>query len=88
MEENGIGCGIHYPVPIHLQDAYKALRLRKGSFPVAEMCANEVVSLPMYPELTREQIEYVACQIKVFSRNCQPIAMDRTTPAYAMERSV
>ena len=63
LAEKDIHCGIHYPVPVHLQDAYGFLGLGKGSFPVAEKCAEEFVSLPMFPELTREQIEYVASEI-------------------------
>lgn len=55
-----IGYGIHYPQPIHLQDAYRSLNLPRGSFPVAERCAEEFLSLPMYPELRQDQIEYVA----------------------------
>ncbi len=64
LAEQGIHCGIHYPVPVHLQEAYHFLGLRKGSFPVAEACAEEFVSLPMYAELTPEQIEYVGRQIE------------------------
>lgn len=60
LAENGITCLIHYPLPVHLQDAYASLGLKKGSFPVAEKSAGELLSLPMYPELTREQIVYVA----------------------------
>jgi dTDP-4-amino-4,6-dideoxygalactose transaminase len=60
----GIGCGIHYPVPIHLTEAYKYLGLGRGSFPVAEQCADEFLSLPMFPELTQEQIEYVCSEIR------------------------
>jgi dTDP-4-amino-4,6-dideoxygalactose transaminase len=63
LAEKNIFCGIHYPVPVHLQEAYQSLRLRKGSFPVAEYCAEELVSLPMFPELTREQIEYVVASM-------------------------
>jgi dTDP-4-amino-4,6-dideoxygalactose transaminase len=66
LAERRITCGIHYPVPIHLQDAYRSLGLEKGQFPVAEKGAGEVVSLPMYPELTAEQIEYVADEVKNF----------------------
>lgn len=60
LAEKEIYCGIHYPVPVHLQDAYGNLGLKRGSFPVAEQCCNEVLSLPMCPELTDTQIEYVA----------------------------
>jgi dTDP-4-amino-4,6-dideoxygalactose transaminase len=76
MTEKGIGCGIHYPVPIHLQNAYASLGLARGSYPVAEKCANEVVSLPMFAELTEEQIEYVALTIKSFLRCYRPRAVD------------
>jgi len=64
MAERGVTCGIHYPVPIHLQRAYEFLGLRQGSFPVAERCARELLSLPMYPELTQEQIERVVDTLK------------------------
>jgi len=60
MTAQGVRCGVHYPVPIHLQKAYGFLGLRAGSFPVAERCAGEFLSLPMYPELRDEQIEFVA----------------------------
>jgi dTDP-4-amino-4,6-dideoxygalactose transaminase len=57
MGEKGIGCAIHYPIPVHLQDAYRFLGYQKGAFPVAERCAEEFLSLPMYPELSREQVQ-------------------------------
>jgi dTDP-4-amino-4,6-dideoxygalactose transaminase len=60
LHNQGIGCGIHYPVPIHLQKAYECLGCTRGSFPAAEQSAHEVLSLPMYPELTIEQLERVA----------------------------
>ncbi len=60
LADKDISSGIHYPVPIHLQEAYSFLGQGKNSFPVAEKCAGEFVSLPMFPELTREQIEYVS----------------------------
>lgn len=69
LKEKGIACGIHYPVPIHLQQAYRHLGLGKGSFPVAERCAEEIVSLPMFPELTEEQIHYVVEEIHRFFRS-------------------
>jgi dTDP-4-amino-4,6-dideoxygalactose transaminase len=64
---NSINCGIHYPVPIHLQSAYSSLNLGVGSFPVAELSAAEFLSLPMFPELSRDQIEYVATELKAES---------------------
>jgi dTDP-4-amino-4,6-dideoxygalactose transaminase len=64
LGEKEIGTNIHYPLPVHLQEAYASLGLGKGSFPVAERCAAEFVSLPMFPELTPEQIAFVATEIK------------------------
>ena len=61
-----IHCGIHYPIPLHLQEAYKVLGLGKGSFPVAEKVAAEFVSLPMFAELFEEQIARVAGEVKAF----------------------
>ena len=62
--EKDIHCGIHYPIPLHLQRAYESLNVPKGSFPAAEACAQELVSLPMFPELKAEQIEYTAKEIR------------------------
>ncbi len=62
-------CGIHYPVSLHLQDAYKPLGYSKGSFPVTERCAEELVSLPMFSELTQEQIEKVVKEIRHFLKH-------------------
>lgn len=59
LEEKGIGCAVHYPIPIHLQEACRKLGYRPGAFPIAENLAEEFLSLPMFPELTEEQIEYV-----------------------------
>ncbi len=64
MAERGVNCGIHYPVPIHLQRAYTFLGLGPGSFPVAERCAREFLSLPMYPELSADQIHWVVESLK------------------------
>ncbi|MGC1404825.1 MAG: DegT/DnrJ/EryC1/StrS family aminotransferase [Thermodesulfobacteriota bacterium] len=60
LMEKGINCGIHYPLPVHLQKAYEFLGHKQGDFPVAEKIASELLSLPMFPELTEKQIEYVA----------------------------
>lgn len=64
LAEKGIGCGIHYPVPIHLQEAYTPLKLGKGTFPVSEQCGEEFVSLPLFPEMSPDQVAYVAEQVK------------------------
>jgi dTDP-4-amino-4,6-dideoxygalactose transaminase len=59
LAANGIATGIHYPAPLHLTEAYQQLSYPgKGSLPMAEQLAEEVLSLPMYAELTDEQIEY------------------------------
>lgn len=64
LNRRGIACGIHYPVPIHRQKAYECLGLGEGSFPVAEQCAREFLSLPMYPELRPDQVELVARELR------------------------
>ena len=64
MAGRGIACGIHYPVPVHLQEAYRFLGYTKGSFPVAEQCAEEFLSLPMFPELSADQIQAVSSGVK------------------------
>lgn len=64
MANRGIACAIHYPMPLHLQQAYQGLGYSKGSFPVTERCAEEVLSLPMYPELSAEQIRTVVRELK------------------------
>ena len=66
LNSKGVASGLHYPLPLHLQKAYDHLGYKKGDFPVAENIAGRLLSLPMYPELTREQIEYVVESIKEF----------------------
>jgi dTDP-4-amino-4,6-dideoxygalactose transaminase len=66
LERQGIGTGLHYPVPLHLQKCYAALGHQPGAFPVAETAAHECLSLPIYPELTDEQVAGVARQIHAF----------------------
>ena len=68
MANRGIACGIHYPIPVHLQEAYRFLGHRKGSFSVAERCAEEFLSLPMYPELTTTQLGAVVHELKTLLR--------------------
>lgn len=59
LQKMQIGFGIHYPIPVHLQEAYRGLGYKPGEFPVAERCATRFVSLPMFPELTEIQTAYV-----------------------------
>lgn len=63
MDAVGIGTGIHYPIPLHLQVAYKDLGFKAGDFPVAERLAPEIVSLPMFPQLTATQQERVVREV-------------------------
>jgi len=66
LSENGINTGLHYPIPLHLQNAYKNFNLSNGNYPITEKVANEILSLPMFPELTKDQIEYIVEKIKTF----------------------
>jgi dTDP-4-amino-4,6-dideoxygalactose transaminase len=64
--ENGIQTLIHYPVPVHLQQAYQDLNIKPGALPITEKYATEILSLPMYPELKDEDVFYVADKINAF----------------------
>jgi dTDP-4-amino-4,6-dideoxygalactose transaminase len=64
LGERGISAGIHYPVPVHLQNAYSNLGYERGDFPVSEACGESFLSLPMYPELTDQQIDAVVAALK------------------------
>ncbi len=64
LSGNNIATGLHYPLPLHLQEAYECLGYREGAFPVSEKVASEILSLPMFPGLTEDQVEYVAENIK------------------------
>ena len=66
LSENGINTGLHYPIALHLQKAYANDGFKQGDFPITEKVASEILSLPMYPELTTEQIEYVTSKINQF----------------------
>jgi dTDP-4-amino-4,6-dideoxygalactose transaminase len=64
LGERGIAAGIHYPVPVHLQNAYANLGYKRGDFPVSEVCGDSFLSLPMYPELTDQQIDTVVRELR------------------------
>jgi len=69
LDSKGIATGLHYPLPLHLQKAYEHLGYKKGALPVTEHIADRLLSLPMFPELKPEQIEYVVQSIKEYI-NC------------------
>jgi dTDP-4-amino-4,6-dideoxygalactose transaminase len=66
LRDRGVGNGIYYPVPLHLQPCFASLGYRKGDFPEAERAAAEVLSLPLYPELGVAEMEQVAGSIEEF----------------------
>jgi dTDP-4-amino-4,6-dideoxygalactose transaminase len=68
LDANGVGCALHYPLPLHLQKCYASLGHKPGAFPMAEKAARECLSLPIYAELTNVQIQRVAEVIKDFFR--------------------
>ena len=63
LQAQGIQTGIHYPIPVHLQPAYADLAHQVGDFPIAERVASEILSLPMYPELSKEQVGLVSAAV-------------------------
>jgi dTDP-4-amino-4,6-dideoxygalactose transaminase len=64
LEAAGVGTGLHYPIPLHLQEAYRSLGYARGAYPVAERIAANGLSLPMHPHLTEEQVRYVAEEVR------------------------
>ncbi|HEY8172373.1 MAG TPA: DegT/DnrJ/EryC1/StrS family aminotransferase, partial [Dehalococcoidia bacterium] len=70
LSSMGVGAAVHYPVPVHLQRAYSELGMQEGSLPVTESASKRVLSLPMFPEITQQQVAYVAdCLAKVLRRD-------------------
>jgi dTDP-4-amino-4,6-dideoxygalactose transaminase len=69
MKEQGVDPMVHYPIPIHLQEAYGFLGLERGAYPEAEKMADEIVTLPMYPELTDEQANTVVRVVASYFEN-------------------
>lgn len=66
LADRGIGTAMHYPIPLHLQKAYEHLGCKRGDFPVSETVASECISLPLYAEMTDEQVQYVASAVRSF----------------------
>ena len=71
LADKGIRTLIHYPIPVHLQECYKELKYKKGDFSVAEKCCEGIMSLPMYPELTEEEIRYIITIFNQEGYKCQ-----------------
>jgi len=69
LKEKGVASGLHYPIPVHLQEGYKFLGYGEGDFPITEQYASEILSLPMYAELNQDQIENVVAAISEFKNN-------------------
>jgi dTDP-4-amino-4,6-dideoxygalactose transaminase len=69
LKKNKIGCEIYYPVPLHLQECFKDLAHKKGDFPCSEYAADHSLALPIYPELTQEQMRFVADKVIEFTDN-------------------
>jgi dTDP-4-amino-4,6-dideoxygalactose transaminase len=75
LARHGVGTGIHYPVPLHLQRAYASLRYCSGQFPVTERVSSEILSLPMFPTLTADAQRLVVARVSDFCRNNIPVAV-------------
>lgn len=63
MKDYGICCGIHYPIPLHLQPAYRNYKHKLGDFPITEKISKEIISLPIYPELTKEDVQHISAAL-------------------------
>lgn len=67
LRQQGIATGLHYPIPVHRQPCYESLGVARGSLPVTEHLALRILTLPMFPEMTAEQVDYVCAQIRNYS---------------------
>ena len=66
LDKNGIGFNKHYPIPIHLQGAYKELGFKEGDYPIAEHISKTEISIPLYYGLTEEEVDYIIKKINLF----------------------
>jgi dTDP-4-amino-4,6-dideoxygalactose transaminase len=87
LNDAGIGTGIHYPIPLHMQKAYTWLNYRPSDFPVSRRVASEILSLPMFPQMTKEQQAHVVDQVRVYLDNLRSARVD-LMPATAVNEGV
>jgi dTDP-4-amino-4,6-dideoxygalactose transaminase len=80
LKSAGIATGTHYPIPLHLQKAYRSLNYTAGNFPVTERIAAEIISLPMFPQLSADQQARVADELSIFL-HCDSYAVHSEEPA-------
>jgi len=66
LDANDIAAGVHYPIPVHLQKVFSKFRFHRGDFPVAKRTASQLLSLPMFPELTSDAVDYVCDHVEAF----------------------
>jgi dTDP-4-amino-4,6-dideoxygalactose transaminase len=71
--ERNIVTGLHYPIPLHLQEAYAGHGFSDGDFPLSEAASHEILSLPMFPGLTEEQQDRVVAEVREFSTRCSGV---------------
>ena len=74
--EKGIGVGMHYPIPVHLQEAWRSCGGEDLYLPVTEKITQEILSLPMYPELTFDEVDYICSCVKEFNENKPGVKVD------------
>lgn len=68
LQAAGVSTNIHYPIPVHLQPCYQFLGVSRGSLPVTEKCVDQLLSLPMFPELTEDQVDFICDEVLAFYR--------------------
>ena len=66
LRSNGVGCAVYYPLSLHMQECFLDMNYKEGDFPICEKACEEVIALPVYPELTSDQLEYVVAKVKEF----------------------
>ena len=86
LKANGVDTGLHYPIPLHKQNAYRMKVFSCSKYPISEKVSSEILSLPMYPELSREEISYIVHLIHDFFQEQTDILNPRTTPEVPFQK--